>query len=248
MKTQPSHKNSPSKIRLNKFLSLCGLGSRRHCEKFIIDGRVKINNNIVTELATYVDSNDNISVNGKIIKPKNYIYILLNKPKSVITTLDDPRGRKHIGDLFPNIPFIKPVGRLDRNTTGVLLLTNDGDLHYRLTHPKYRISKIYSVTLDRKMSLKLVKKISDGVELDDGKIARGKILEINNKQFKSKIIIELKEGLNREIHRMFLALGYNVSKLDRIEYCGITYSGLKRNSWRNLSSEEVALLKDKCGL
>ncbi len=172
----------------------------------------------------------------------------MNKPKSVVTTLNDERNRKHVGILLPHNILVKPVGRLDKDTTGVLLFTNDGELQYRLTHPKYQIPRMYLVTLDKIFSENLSDTIKRGVRLNYQETARGSVISVRHLKHNSVVTLELREGLNREIHRMFKVLGYKVVDLDRIKYAGLTVGLLKRGSWRYLNAQEVQDLKVKCGL
>lgn len=240
-------KNSPG-IRLNKFLSLCGIASRRKCEELISEERIAVNGSIVTDFATYVQYQDRVTLDGEKISPQQLIYLLLNKPAGYITTLNDERQRKHIGLLLPKKVFVKPVGRLDKNTTGVLLFTNDGELHYRLTHPKYRIPRIYRVELDRPFDEKLAAVITEGVRLNQREIARGKVLNSRLVKKHSWLTLELREGLNREIHRMFKVLGYRVLALERVSYGGIQAGSVKQGDWRYLQAAEVRKLKELCGI
>jgi pseudouridine synthase len=165
-----------------------------------------------------------------------------------MTTLNDEKNRDHVGMLIRRNIFVKPVGRLDRNTTGVLLLTNDGELQYRLTHPKYKIVRLYQVVLDKHLTIDVMRKINTGVQLSKKEIARAKVVEFKNVKTQALVLLELQEGMNREIRRLFQVLGYKVIKLDRLKYAEITATGLKRGQWRHLSGEEVQLLKQQCGL
>lgn len=243
---QKIEKPNSKGIRLNRYISLCGIGSRRRCEQFILDGRVTVNQSTVTELFTVVKKGDEVHLDGEIIKPKKPVYILMNKPAGTLTTLHDPRGRKHVGQLLKRVPFVKPIGRLDMNTTGVLLFTNDGELLYRLTHPKYQIVRTYVVTIEEKVSFNVRGIIEKGVELGDGKIAHIKVLKILHRKTQSILLLELTEGMYREIRRVFKILGYKVKVLDRISYAGISYGVLKRGKWRYLSSSEMIKLKEIC--
>jgi len=173
---------------------------------------------------------------------------VMNKPKGVVTTLQDEKNRKHVGMLLPRNIFVKPVGRLDKNTTGVLLFTNDGDLQYRLSHPKYKISRLYQVVLDKIIQENISDQIQKGVRLNHQEVARGNVISIENLKYQSVVRLELKEGLNREIHRLFKVLGYKVIELDRLKYADISAGRLKRGHWRFLHEKEVRVLKKKCGL
>ncbi len=230
--------------RLNKFLSACGVGSRRKCETFIIEGRITVNNVIVKELATKITDNDIVKFDDEVIMHEKKTYVLLNKPEGVVTTLNDPEGRKTVGEYFKKLPYIKPVGRLDMFSSGVLLLTNDGDLLYKLTHPKFQIPKVYKVTLNRKVDDSISEKIKKGVRLDDGKIAKGEVLKIMSRNGRTEVILELREGINREIRRIFEILGFRVLKLDRTKFAGLGKGNLKEGEWRHLDSSEIEYLQN----
>lgn len=240
MKKKKKPKNSH---RINKYLSLCGIGSRRKCEKYIKSGQVSINGETITDFSIYVTEDDTVKVKGQIVEPEEKTYIVLNKPGGMITTLEDTHGRKMVGDLFENEPFVKPVGRLDKDTTGVLLLTNDGDLLYKLTHPKFQVPKKYVVKVKGLVNKSIKRKIAQGIELDDGDIAHGRVVKINHKSNYSIVTLLLREGKNREIRRIFDALGHKVIDLDRVSFATITYKNLSRGEWRYLSDHEVEVLK-----
>lgn len=237
-----------TEIRLNRYLSLCGVASRRKCEQLILDERVSVNGKIVTDLFVTVSDKDVVRLDDEKVSPQKYTYIVMNKPKGLMTTLNDEKNRDHVGMLIRRNIFVKPVGRLDRNTTGVLLLTNDGELQYRLTHPKYKIVRLYQVVLDKHLTIDVMRKINTGVQLSKKEIARAKVVEFKNVKTQALVLLELQEGMNREIRRLFQVLGYKVIKLDRLKYAEITATGLKRGQWRHLSGEEVQLLKQQCGL
>ena len=237
-----------TEIRLNRYLSLCGVASRRKCEQLILDERVSVNGKIVTDLFVTVGDKDVVRLDDEKVSPQKYTYIVMNKPKNLMTTLNDEKNRDHVGMLIRRNIFVKPVGRLDRNTTGVLLLTNDGELQYRLTHPKYKIVRLYQVVLDKHLTIHVMQKINTGVQLSKKEIARAKVVEFKNVKTQALVLLELQEGMNREIRRLFQVLGYKVIKLDRLKYAEITATGLKRGQWRHLSGEEVQLLKQQCGL
>ena len=237
-------KPSPRGIRLNRYLSLCGIGSRRRCEQFILDGRVTINRLAVGELFSIVKKGDEVRLDGEVIKPERPAYILMNKPAGILTTLHDPRGRRHVGQLLRNVSFVKPVGRLDVNTTGVLLFTNDGELLYRLTHPKYQIVKTYVVTVEGKVFSKIKDVIAKGVELGGGKIAHGSVSKILYRKSQTTLLLELTEGMYREVRRVFKILGYRVKTLDRVSFGGIGYGTLERGKWRYLNAGEIIKLKE----
>jgi len=241
-------KKNTTGIRLNRYLSLCGIASRRKCEEMIEEDRVAVNGGIVTDFSTFVQDTDVVTLDGGKISPQRSNYLLLNKPKGVITTLSDEQWRKHVGMLLPKNVFVKPIGRLDKNTTGVLLFTNDGELHYRLTHPKYQIPRVYQVELDKMYSEKLSSTIASGVQLNYRETARGHVLHVRHMKKNSVVTLELREGLNREIHRMFKVLGYKVMDLDRISYAGIFTGAIKPGQWRHLNAIEVRKLKELCGI
>jgi len=237
-----SDPNAP--IRLNKFLADSGVASRRACDELIESGVVKINGELVTELGTKVFASDFITVDGDPIKEKkNLIYILLNKPKNVLTTTNDDRGRKTVLDIVRKHVRIFPVGRLDRNTTGALLLTNDGDLAYRLTHPSYQIERIYNVKIDAPLTFDHAKQIAaGGIELDEEDTTGPAELLINPEDH-SKIVLKLKEGKNREVRRIFEHFGYEVKQLTRKYFANLTISGMKIGEYRHLTRKEVLELK-----
>ena len=230
-------------LRLNKFLANAGVCSRREADEYIQAGNVKVNGEVVTELGTKVTRKDSIMFNDQPISLERKIYVLLNKPKDTVTTSDDPQGRQTVMDLVRNASQerIYPVGRLDRNTTGVLLLTNDGDLASKLTHPKYVKKKIYHVWLDKDVNPEDLAKISAGIELEDGPIHADAIAYANDKD-KNQIGIEIHSGKNRIVRRIFESLGYRVCKLDRVMFAGLTKKGIKRGDWRFLTEQEVAML------
>lgn len=234
-------------VRLNKFLSDHGITSRRKADELIQKGFVKVNGKIITELGTKVQPNDRISVSGKTVSnEKKLIYIILNKPKDYITTTDDEFDRKTVLDIVKTQERIFPVGRLDRNTTGLLLLTNDGELTFRLTHPKYKVEKIYSVGLDKELKFSDAKQLSDGIELEEGMTAPCQVL-IDPKD-KTHIILTIYEGKNHEVKRMFETLGYHVKKLERKMFAGLDINGLKRGEYRKLTKNEINSLKKITGL
>ena len=240
-----SKKNySDNRIRLNRFISKAGICSRREADKFIEAGIVTINGIVVTELGTKVSPTDKVVFNNKPIKAEGNVYILLNKPKDYITTTYDPHAKRTVLDLVKNAcdEKIYPVGRLDRNTTGVLLLTNDGDLTSRLTHPKYETLKIYHVGLDKNLKPSDLEKIAIGIELDDGFIKVDSIEYIDSKKH-NEIGVEIHSGKNRIVRRIFESLGYKVVSLDRTFLGGLTKMGLSRGKWRILNEKEILMLK-----
>lgn len=234
--------NTP--IRLNKFLANAGICSRREADEFIQAGVVKVNGEVVSELGVKVKPIDTILFHDQPVSIEHKVYILLNKPKDCVTTSDDPQERLTVMDLVKGACFerIYPVGRLDRNTTGVLLLTNDGDLASKLTHPKYEKRKIYQVTLDRDITAADIQTILDGVTLDDCEVKADNLSYVDP-DCKSVLGIEIHSGQNRVVRRIFESLGYKVHKLDRVYFAGLTKKNLPRGKWRHLSEKEVSLLK-----
>ncbi len=231
-------------IRLNKFMANAGICSRREADEFIQQGLVKVNGNVVTELGTKISHNDTVEYDEKVVALERKCYILLNKPKDCVTTSDDPNGRMTVMDLVKGAcdERIYPVGRLDRNTTGVLLLTNDGDLASKLTHPKYIKKKIYHVWTDKDITEEDMQKIADGVELDDGPI-HADAVSYATETDRNQAGIEIHSGRNRIVRRLFESLGYHVTKLDRVYFAGLTKKNLPRGRWRYLTQEEVNFLK-----
>ena len=231
-------------IRLNKFMANAGICSRREADELIQQGIVKVNGVAITELGTKIKHDDVVEYNDKVVTLENKCYILLNKPKDCVTTSDDPDGRLTVMDLVKNAckERIYPVGRLDRNTTGVLLLTNDGDLASKLTHPKYVKKKIYQVWTDKDIAEEDMQRLADGIELEDGPIHADAISYVNDHD-KNQAGIEIHSGRNRIVRRMFESLGYRVTKLDRVYFAGLTKKNLPRGRWRYLTQEEVNFLK-----
>lgn len=235
----------PDLIPLNKYISHSGICSRRDAAELIKQGKVLVNDKIITEPGTKVSPNDMVKVNGKKITiSKNFVYILLNKPKDYITTTDDPQGRKTVLHLIKNATTerVYPVGRLDRNTSGVLLLTNDGDLAQKLAHPKHEIKKIYHVVLDKVLSKNDFDSIVAGVELEDGLVHVDAIAYEDAKD-KTQIGLEIHSGRNRIVRRIFEHLGYDVRGLDRVMYAGLTKKNVQRGKWRLLNEKEIRILK-----
>ncbi len=231
-------------VRLNKYLANTGLCSRREADEFIQAGLVTVNGKVVDELGSKVLPSDEIRYNGELLKEERKVYILLNKPKDYVTTLDDPNARKTVVDLIKGAcrERVYPVGRLDRQTTGVLLLTNDGEMTKQLTHPKFEKKKIYEVSLDRKISFDDMQKIAEGFELEDGFIKADSIDYAREDD--NKIVgIEIHSGKNRIVRRIFEHFGYKVTKLDRVYFAGLTKKGLQRGQWRFLTDKEVNMLK-----
>ena len=231
-------------IRLNKFMSNAGICSRREADEFIQQGLVKVNGQVVTELGTKITHSDVVEYDEKVVALESKCYILLNKPKDCVTTSDDPNGRTTVMDLVKGAcnERIYPVGRLDRNTTGVLLLTNDGDLASKLTHPKYVKKKIYHVWCDRDIAEEDMQRIADGIELEDGPI-HADAISYATETDRNQAGIEIHSGRNRIVRRIFESLGYHVTKLDRVYFAGLTKKNLPRGRWRYLTQEEVNFLK-----
>jgi len=244
LKYREEHFDLNEPIRLNKYLSNSGVCSRREADEFIRAGIVKVNGETVTELGTKVKRSDAVTFHNETVKLEHKVYVLLNKPKNCVTTADDPQERLTVMDLVKNAcqERIVPVGRLDRNTTGVLLLTNDGDLASKLTHPKFLKKKIYHVWLDKEVTIADMQKLAEGVELEDGEIhadAVSYVSETDNTQ----VGIEIHSGRNRVVRRMLEALGYHVIKLDRVYFAGLTKKNVKRGQWRYLNDREVSMLR-----
>lgn len=236
---------SEAEMPLNKYLAHCGVCSRREAIALIKKELVKVNGKLVTEPGYKVQPNDEVFYNGKkMFVSKNLVYILLNKPKDYITTTDDPQGRKTVLQLIQKATDqrVYPIGRLDRNTSGVLLLTNDGDLTQKLSHPSYEIKKIYEVKLDKNLNKEHFEQILDGLVLEDGKILVDSLAYADAKD-KSIIGIEIHSGRNRIVRRIFEHLGYDVKGLDRVMYAGLTKKNVERSRWRYLNEKEVRLLK-----
>ncbi len=230
-------------IRLNKFLANAGICSRREADEFIQAGEVKVNGNVVTELGSKITPADTVTFRDKEVGLENKVYVLLNKPKDCVTTSDDPQGRLTVMDIVRNActERIYPVGRLDRNTTGVLLLTNDGDLASKLTHPKFVKKKIYHVWTDKDVTEEDMQRIADGIELDDGNV-HADAVSYATETDRNQIGIEIHSGRNRIVRRIFEALGYHVVKLDRVYFAGLTKKNLPRGRWRYLTQAEVNML------
>ena len=231
-------------LRLNKFLANAGICSRREADEFIQAGVVTVNGEVVTELGTKILRTDEVKFHDQPVKIEKKVYVLLNKPKDYVTTSDDPQQRKTVMDLVKNAcpERIYPVGRLDRNTTGVLLLTNDGDLASKLTHPKYLKKKIYHVYLDKNVTAHDLQQIAEGIQLEDGEIKADDV-QYAHPTDKKQVGIEIHSGKNRIVRRIFESLGYHVQKLDRVQFAGLTKKNLKRGDWRYLTEEEVDRLR-----
>ena len=231
-------------VRLNKFIANSGVCSRREADNFILAGVVTVNGEVVTELGTKVNiATDDIRFNGERLKGESKVYIVMNKPKGYVTTASDPHADKTVMDLLKGCPTrVFPVGRLDKNTTGVLMFTNDGEIAEKLTHPSYDKKKIYQVSLDSKLRGEDYDKILSGIELSDGMIAADELEYIEEDDHR-KLGIEIHSGKNRIVRRIFESLGYEVKALDRVYFAGLTKKGLKRGEWRFLSEGEINLLR-----
>ena len=231
-------------IRLNKFLANAGVCSRREADEFITAGVVSVNGEVVTELGTKIKRSDVVKFHDEPVSIERKVYVLLNKPKDTVTTSDDPQERRTVMDLVKGAcnERIYPVGRLDRNTTGVLLLTNDGDLASKLTHPKFLKKKIYHVHLDKNLTKADMDQIAAGIQLEDGEIHADAISYTDDFK-KDQVGIEIHSGKNRIVRRIFESLGYKVVKLDRVFFAGLTKKGLRRGDWRYLSEAEVNYLR-----
>ena len=239
-----AHYDPNEPMRLNKFLANAGVCSRREADEFIAAGVVKVNGEIVTELGTKIKPTDEVRFHEDTISIEKKVYVLLNKPKGYVTTVEDPQDRKTVMDLVKGAcrERIYPVGRLDRNTTGVLLFTNDGELAAKLTHPQYRKKKIYHVQLDRNVTAADMRLIADGIQLEDGEI-HADAIEYSDPVDKKQVGIEIHSGRNRIVRRIFEHLGYKVLKLDRVYFAGLTKKLVKRGDWRFLTEKEVNMLR-----
>ncbi len=232
-------------IRLNKYIADAGVCSRREADKLIEAGTVTVNGKIVTELGTKVSRKDKVVYGGQLLRREKLQYVLLNKPKNFITTTDDPQERKTVMHLVRNAckERIYPIGRLDRNTTGVLLFTNDGEMAKKLTHPKHNTRKLYHVELNKSVSKNDLEKIALGIELDDGLIKVDSISYVQDSDSKKEIGIQIHSGRNRIVRRIFESLGYEVVKLDRVIFAGLTKKDLPRGRWRHLTEKEIGFLR-----
>ena len=244
-KISPVEKNEETElIRLNKFIANSGVCSRRDADELIKKGDVTVNGKQVNDLGTKVNLSDDVRYKNRKLSAEKKVYILLNKPKDYVTTVEDPHADKTVLDLIGDAcpERVYPVGRLDKSTTGILLLTNDGDLAGKLSHPKYERKKIYHVFLDRVVSKNDLFKLTEGVELE-GEIVAADAVSFTEPDDRSQIGIELHSGQNRVVRRLFEKLGYKVKKLDRVYYAGLTKKNLPRGKWRFLSDKEVSMLK-----
>ncbi len=234
-------------VRLNRYIANSGICSRREADEFIENGAVTVNGEVIKELGSRVQPGDEVRFKGRIVLPEKAVYILMNKPKDCITTLEDPEGRRTVMDIInEEVPErVFPVGRLDRNTTGVLLLTNDGDLSQKLTHPSFGIHKVYQATLNKALTKTDMETLLKGVELEDGQAYMDEIAYLD--ESKSVVGVEIHSGKNRIIHRMFNHLGYLVDKLDRVSFAGLTKDRIKRGEFRYLNEKEVRILFKESG-
>ena len=240
-----SERGFEGEMRLNKFLAHCGIASRRAVDVLIMQGHASVNGEVVQEMGYKVKEKDIVAFKGKVIKPVDkLVYYLLNKPRNVITTSNDEKGRKTVMDIIAaKVPErIYPVGRLDRNTSGLILLTNDGELTKKLSHPSHKVPKVYLATLDKNLSLKDLELIRSGITLEDGDVKADSLHYLEGGS-KREVQIEVHSGRNRLVRRIFEHLGYDVVKLDRTYYAGLTKKNLPRGIFRPLTKEEVRMLK-----
>ena len=239
--------NFSEEIRLNKFIANAGICSRREADVLIQTGVVEVNGKMITELGYKVKPGDEVKYDGAVIRSEKKQYVLLNKPKDFITSMDDPMGRKTVMQLVRMAckERIYPVGRLDRNTTGVLLFTNDGDLAKKLTHPRHEVRKIYHVELNKTITKEDLQKLLEGVQLDDESWVKADKAELLKEGKGREVGLELHSGKNRVVRRMFEAIGYEVKKLDRVEFAGLTKKELPRGKWRHLTEKEIGFLRMK---
>ena len=234
----------PTEIRLNKYISNSGICSRREADTYIKSGSATVNGKTITEMGYKVKIDDEVRFDGSLISPETKKYVLLNKPKNFITTMDDERGRKTVMDLVGGATKerIYPVGRLDRNTTGLLLFTNDGEMAKKLTHPKHNVRKLYHASLDKKLAIKDLQKIAENFVLEGKMVFVDAISYIEN-QSKTEVGIEIHSGRNRIVRKIFEHFGYKVVKLDRVIFSGLTKKNLSRGHWRHLTQQEINNLK-----
>lgn len=238
-------------VRLNRFIARCGVCSRREADSLIAAGQVSVNGVVVTELGTKVTPRDRVDVHGRRVVPVHLEYLLMNKPGDTITTTDDERGRTSVMDLVKEPALEKaglfPVGRLDRHTTGVLLLTNDGDLAHRLMHPKYIIEKVYVAETEQDVTDEQLEVLMAGVELEDGMAKADQVARVTGGSRRT-VGLSIHEGRNRQVRRMFESLGHRIKQLERVQYAGLTTEGIRKGKWRRLSRDEVAALYRKVKL
>jgi 23S rRNA pseudouridine2605 synthase len=236
-------------IRLNRYLANCGIASRRKAEQLINQGKIKVNGKTVTDLSTQVHFNDQVFCNGRKVTPEPFIYLMLNKPKNTLTTKHDPGKRQTVYNYLegPNLPQIFPIGRLDRNTSGVLLFTNDGQLANNLMHPKKEIEKVYQVKIDHPLPQSTVEKMAQPQYVDNDFIAPNSLV-IPNPSDKKRILLGITSGQNRIVRRLFKKWGFNVKNLDRLSFAGLKKNHLKLGRWRYLKQTEVNIIRNKAGL
>ncbi len=244
---QNSHNNK--KIRLNKFLADCGIASRRKAEKLIQEGKIKVNGEVVSDLAIKVNEDDRVEYCGRPLKKQEQVYIMLNKPKDFLTTTNDPKNRNKVTDLIKDkkLPKLFPIGRLDRNTSGILILTNNGELANKLMHPSRNVEKMYKVTLDKPFPKKNLETLLKGIYVKNHFIKPNSIM-YQSPQEKNKLVLSIHTGQYRIVRRMFKTMGYYVKNLDRIYYGGIKKEKLKPGQWRHLTKKEVNILKNQAGI
>jgi len=243
-KTGGKTAKEPEKIRLNRFIANSGVCSRREADEIIRKGLISVNGKTVTDLGTKVSLSDDVKYRGKRLSAEKKVYILLNKPRGYVTTVEDPHAEHTVLELIANActERVYPVGRLDKETTGVLLLTNDGDLTGKLTHPKYNRKKIYHVFLDKNLPKEDLFRLTEGINLE-GEIVAADAISYADPEDRSQVGIEIHSGQNRVVRRMFESLGYRVKKLDRVYFAGLTKKNLQRGKWRLLSEKEISMLK-----
>lgn len=244
-KTGKGSPNNPAGIRLNRYIAHCGVCSRREADELIADGKIKVNNKLVTEMGYKVLPGEKVYYGKRLLKKEDHAYVLLNKPKDFITTTKDPNDRKTVMDLVKKASDVRlyPVGRLDRNTTGLLLLTNDGDLADQLSHPSNNVKKIYKAELNKPILKADYEAIVEGFELEDGPIKVDELAVLTADS--QSIGVELHSGKNRIVRRIFEHFGYEVTSLDRMVYAGLDKANLPRGKWRHLSEKEIGILKKK---
>jgi 23S rRNA pseudouridine2605 synthase len=244
LKELPKTGHESDLIRLNKYIASTGVCSRREADEFIRAGLITVNGKLVTEMGVKISLSDQVKYNGETLREEKKVYILMNKPKDYVTTVEDPHAKKTVLELVKGAckERIYPVGRLDRNTTGVLLLTNDGELTKRLTHPKFEKLKIYHIHLNKNLKLADMDKVATGITLEDGFI-KADTINYADPADKSQVGIEIHSGRNHIVRRIFENLGYEVAKLDRVYFAGLTKKNLHRGEWRFLSEKEVSILK-----
>jgi 23S rRNA pseudouridine2605 synthase len=242
-KDKKEHKQSEA-IRLNKYIADSGLCSRREADQLIASGQITVNGEKVTEMGTRISSDATVKYKDKVLKNEKPVYILLNKPKDVVTTVKDEHAKRSVIDLVKNAcnERVYPVGRLDRNTTGVLLLTNDGELTRRLTHPSYEKKKVYHVVLDKAVTKSHLEQMVEGIDLDDERVYADAASYVDPSD-KTQVGVEIHTGQNRVIRRMFESLGYRIKKLDRVYFAGLTKKNVPRGKWRFLTPKEINMLK-----